>query len=132
MLKYSVGLDISAKTIHACISGIDATQKVTVKSSCKIDNSISGFKQLDQWVNKHCKQKEVPLVVNMEATGVYYENCALFLFKKGYSVSVLLPNKAKKWLQAEGLDYRNKYTRELEQALPLGLASTEAKLTSAV
>jgi transposase len=107
MLKYSIGLDISAKTIHACISGIDAAQKVTVKSSCKIDNTLSGFKQLDQWVNKHYRQKEIPLVVNMEATGVYYENCALYLFKQDYSVSVLLPNKAKKWLQSEGLKSKN-------------------------
>jgi transposase len=30
------------------------------------------------------------------------------------------------------IDYKNKYTRELEQALPLGLASTEATLTNAV
>lgn len=107
MLKYSVGLDISAKTIHCCISGIDATQKVTVKSSCKIDNTLSGFKQLDQWVDKHHKEKEIPLVINMEATGVYYENCALFLFKEGYSISVLLPNKAKKWLQSDGLKSKN-------------------------
>ena len=107
MLKYSVGLDISAETIHACISVIDAAQKVTVKSSYKIDNTLSGFKQLDQWVDKHYKQKDIPLVVNMEATGVYYENCALYLFKEGYAVSVLLPNKAKKWLQSEGLKSKN-------------------------
>jgi transposase len=102
-----MGLDISAKTINACISSIDASQKVTVKASCKIDNSKSGFKQLDTWVTKHRKQKEVPLVTLMEATGVYYENCAMYLFANGYSVSVILPNKAKKWMQAEGLKSKN-------------------------
>jgi transposase len=107
MLKYSLGLDISAKTIQVCISVIDAAQKVTVKSSRKIDNTLSGFKDLDQWVDKHHKHKDVPLVVTMEATGVYYENCALYLFKQGYSVSVLLPNKAKSWLKAEGLKSKN-------------------------
>jgi len=107
MLKYSVGLDISAKTIHVCISVIDAAQRVTVKSTRKIDNTVSGFKQLDEWVNKHYKQKGIALVVAMEATGVYYENCALRLFKHGYSVSVLLPNKAKKWLESEGLKSKN-------------------------
>lgn len=107
MLKYSVGLDISAKTIYACISSIDAVQRVSVKSSCKIDNTLAGFKQLHQWITKHHKQKDIPLVVNMEATGVYYENCAMYLFKQGYSVSVLLPNKAKKWLQSEGLKSKN-------------------------
>ncbi len=107
MLKYSLGLDISAKTIHACLSVIDAAQKVTVKSSRKIDNTLSGFKELDQWLDKHHKQKDVPLVITMEATGVYYENCALYLFKAGYSVSVILPNKAKSWLKAEGLKSKN-------------------------
>lgn len=107
MLKYSLGLDISAKAIQVCISVIDAAQKVTVKSTRKIDNTLSGFKDLEQWVNKHHKHKDVPLVVTMEATGVYYENCALYLFKQGYSVSVLLPNKAKSWLKAEGLKSKN-------------------------
>jgi transposase len=107
MLKYSLGLDISARTIQVCISVIDAAQKVTVKSSRKIDNTLSGFKDLEQWVDKHHKNKDVPLAVTMEATGVYYENCALYLFKQGYSVSVVLPNKAKKWLQSEGLKSKN-------------------------
>lgn len=107
MLKYSVGLDISAKTINACISSIDATQKVTVRSSCKIDNSKYGFKQLSAWIEKHRKQKEIPLIVGMEATGVYYENCALYLYGHGYSVSVILPNKAKKWMQADGFKSKN-------------------------
>jgi transposase len=102
-----MGLDISAKTVYACLSVIDAAQKVTVKSSCKVDNTTGGFKQLTQWANKHCKLQGIPLVICMEATGVYYENCALFLFKHGYSVSVLLPNKAKKWMQAEGIKTKN-------------------------
>lgn len=107
MLKYSVGLDISAKMIHACISTIDASQKVTVKGSCKIDNTMSGFKQLTTWINKHRKQKEIPLVMVMEATGVYHETCALYLYRDGFPISIVLPNKAKKWMQAEGLKSKN-------------------------
>jgi transposase len=78
-----------------------------VKSSTKFSNSLSGFKLLQGWILKHHKVKELPLVVVMEATGVYYENCALYLFKEGLSVSVLLPNKAKKWMQSEGLKSKN-------------------------
>jgi transposase len=29
----------------------------------------------------------------MEATGVYHENCALYLFEKGYNVSIIPPTK---------------------------------------
>src|SRR5690606_37720628 len=58
-------------------------------------------------IKRHYKQRELPLNTIMEATGVYYENCALYLFKGGYAVSVLLPNKSKKWLQSEGLKSKN-------------------------
>jgi hypothetical protein len=53
------------------------------------------------------KDSAIPLVTVMEATGVYYEQCAFFLFKAGYIVSIILPNKAKKYLQATGLKSKN-------------------------
>ena len=107
MLKYSVGLDISSEKIDCCISVIDINQKVTVKSSTVISNDLKGFKTLDNWIIKHHKEKVIPLVICMEATGVYYESCALFLFEKSYKVSVVLPNKAKKYLQAIGIKSKN-------------------------
>ena len=107
MLKYSIGLDISSKEFHACISVIDKSQKVTVKTSRKFSNTQGGFTGLDEWISKHHKQKEIPLFLCMEATGVYHENCAIYLFKKGYNVSIILPNKAKKYLQATGLKSKN-------------------------
>lgn len=33
-------------------------------------------------------------MINMEASGVYHENCAHYLHKKGYRVSITLANKA--------------------------------------
>ncbi len=92
MLKYSLGLDISSKEIHCCLSTIDNSQKVTIRGSRKIANTIKGFRDLEDWVIRHRKQKEIPSVICMEATGVYYENCAIYLSKAGFWVSVLLPN----------------------------------------
>jgi len=43
----------------------------------------------------------------MEATGNYHESCALYLFEKGYSVSVVLPNKAKNYLRSLGNKSKN-------------------------
>jgi transposase len=85
MLKYCVGLDVSSKDLYACLSAIDALQKVTVKCSAKFPNNSSGFNSIDAWLIKHHKQKDVPLVVVMEATGVYYEHLALFLYLRGIS-----------------------------------------------
>lgn len=107
MLKYSLGIDVSKKDLHACLSVIDATQQVKVKASKKIANQQHGFKELLSWLKKHRRETAIPLVITMEATGVYYEAAAFFLYKAGYDVAVVLPNKAKKYLQALGLKTKN-------------------------
>jgi transposase len=105
-LKYSVGLDVSSKKINACMSIIDEKQKVAVKSTCVIANTLKGFESLKDWIGKH-KKEEIPVVICMEATGIYHENCAYYLYEKGFSVSIILPNKAKKYLEAIGLKSKN-------------------------
>ncbi len=107
MLKYSVGLDISSKSINGCLSSIDNGQKVTVKTTQTFTNSKAGFKSMDTWIRKNRKDEKVPLVICMEATGNYHESCALYLFEKGYSVSVVLPNKAKNYLRSLGNKSKN-------------------------
>jgi len=107
MLKYALGIDVSKKDIHVCLSMIDSKQQVKVKASSKFANTTQGFKELLVWVSRHKKESDIPLVNVIEATGVYYEACALFLFKAGLSVAIVLPNKAKKYLQALGLRTKN-------------------------
>jgi transposase len=55
-----------------------SNQRVIVVSSKSFLNTLNGFKDMDEWVMKTMKEKEVPLVLCMEATGVYHENCALY------------------------------------------------------
>jgi transposase len=107
MIKYALGIDISMKSFHVCLSSIDLVQHVKVKSSSSFTNNLSGFKLLQQWLQKNYADQSLPLVIVMEATGVYYEQCAMFLFKLGYQVAIILPNKAKKYLQATGLKSKN-------------------------
>ncbi len=107
MLKYSLGIDVSKKDFHACLSVIDANQHVKVKASRKFSNNQQGFKELLLWLGIHRREVNVPLTIVMEATGVYYEFCAMFLFKAGLQIAVVLPNKAKKYLQAIGLKTKN-------------------------
>src|SRR5688572_3367103 len=105
--KYSLGLDISFETFDANFSVIDAEQKVRVIASHKFGNNPGGFKEVAKWIEKNRKQNDIRLVITMEATGLYYENCALFLFRKGYEIAVVLPNKAKKYMQSTGLKSKN-------------------------
>jgi transposase len=106
-VKYSLGIDISYETFDANFSVIDSNQKVKVIASTKFANTPNGFELCHKWIEKNRKQKDIRLVTTMEATGVYYENCALFLFKKGYTIAVVLPNKAKKYMQSTGLKSKN-------------------------
>jgi transposase len=107
MVKYSLGIDISAKSFHVCLSAIDQQQQVKVKASSTFQNKEEGFAQLERWIEKHRQQKELPLSIVVEATGVYYERCALYLHQKGYGVSVVLPNMAKKYLGSIGQKTKN-------------------------
>ena len=107
MIKYSLGIDISMKIFHACLSIIDNQQQVKVKATRKFTNNLAGFRDLHDWIKKHYKQHDIPLCIIMEATGVYYEQCAMYLHKKSFCVVVVLPNKAKKYLQATGLKSKN-------------------------
>lgn len=107
LVKYSLGIDISSETFDANLSVIDSNQNVKVVASRKFANSKSGFAECNQWITKHWKQRDIRLVIVMEATGVYYENCALFLFRSGYTVVVVLPNKAKKYMQSVGIKSKN-------------------------
>lgn len=125
MLKYSVGIDVSASKLACCMSAIDDQQHVRVLATCSVPNSTNGFKTLMRWIKSHHKSDHLPLVSVLEATGVYYENCALALTKAGLYVSVVLPNKSKKYMESLGLkskndkiDARGLARMGAEQALP--------------
>jgi len=106
ILKYSVGIDVSSEDLVAGFGLISRDLLSKVGKPRKFTNTTKGFKSLDRWIQKQQKAKSVKLGVVMEATGVYHENIAHFLYGKGYEIYVVLPNKAKRYLQSIG--YRSK------------------------
>ncbi len=106
LLKQSVALDVSKDQLDVCMAVIDTTQRVKVKATRKFANTPSGFKELESWVKKHA-DPAIPLVFTMEATGVYYEQVAWYLFNEQRSVSVVLPNKARQYAKSLGLKSKN-------------------------
>jgi len=102
ILKYSCGVDMSGKDFKACFSQIDFEQKVKVKGSRKFGNTASGYLAFAEWLKKYHKQKNITLKITIEATGIYHEKLTYFLYKKKYSVSVILPNRSKKYLESLG------------------------------
>lgn len=105
-LKYALGIDVSKDENQLCLSVLDDLQNVKIKASRKFSNTSKGFEQTQEWLKKHMKL-ELPLSIVLEATGVYHEQLAWFLYEQGYAVSIILPNKAKHYLKAVGLKSKN-------------------------
>ncbi len=105
-LKYSVSTDIGKDQFDGCVSVIDMDQQVRVIATKSFKNSEGGFNEFDKWQEIKCKEP-VPIVFIMEATGVYYEKLAWHLHRRGCHVSVVLPNKSKKYMQCLGLKSKN-------------------------
>ncbi len=107
MVKYSIGLDIGKEKIYTCFSMLDEKQQLFVKRSSSFPNNSKGFVKLSEWINKERKLLDAVLIVIMEATGVYHEQCALYLYEQGFDITVVLPNKAKKYIAALGIKTKN-------------------------
>jgi transposase len=106
LLKFSVGIDVDSKKLKCCFGSIDMKQAHKVQATRAFENNVEGFKALDTWIRKHWKDRSVSIVVTMEVTGVYHEQVANHLHEKGYVVSIVLANRAKKYMQSLG--YKSK------------------------
>ena len=102
LLKYGIGMDMAMETFDGCLSVIDCTQQVIIQSRCSFSNDKTGFDSFYGWVSKNMKLS-LPAVYLMEATGVYYEQLAWYLHSQNCNLSVVLPNKAKKYKESLGL-----------------------------
>jgi len=107
LIKYGIGTDISGDSFHACISVVDSHQRVKVKGTRKFSNTPVGFRDFWQWCCKHIKEPNIPVLFCMEASGVYHEALAYFVSEKGQNISILLPNKAKKYIESLGIKTKN-------------------------
>jgi len=89
MTQYSsfVGVDVASGSFMACVG--TAPWKLTVKP-VKFDNHEDGFASFLTWLKNNSLPPE-KTVVCMEATGVYSEGLAYFLFASGYTVAVEPP-----------------------------------------
>jgi transposase len=104
---YSLGLDVDKTSFKACLKVKEINSKSLVKATKTFSNTIQGFKELDQWIKKHKKLPDDQLKITMEATGVYHEHLAWHLHQLNYLVYIILPLRAKRYMQSLGLKSKN-------------------------
>lgn len=107
ILKYSMGLDVSKDWVFVSLVRIDRMQTVKVDASRKFSNTVAGLKELKAWLEKNHQHKTVPLVICMEATGVYHELFAFGLERANYYVSIIVPTHARRFMQSYGHHSKN-------------------------
>lgn len=102
MEKYCIGIDVDKKTIKVCLThrACDLSQKV--KASKTLSNSLVGFENLTEWLEKRIKDKNIDMSFVMEATGVYHEQLSYYLHQQEKNIHIVLPLKAKRYLQSLG------------------------------
>ena len=84
VIKQNVGIDVSKDKIDVSFSRLTVDFRTVVVSMRKFSNTAKGFKQLQDWVNGK-KEPDMSVHFTMEATGVYYEGLAYFLYEQeGY------------------------------------------------
>jgi transposase len=99
-IKYCLGNDISKNEMSVCFSQMDSQQHVSIKGSRKFQNSPGGWKALQAWIGRFRKDLNIPLMMVVEATGVYYEGFAYYFRDQGFNLHVLLPNKSKHYVKS--------------------------------
>src|SRR3972149_6601816 len=97
-IKYSVGVDIASSTFTASVGEIP--WKVVLKPQT-FENTEDGYQTLlERFAQHHLSAPNT--VVCMEATGVYSEGLAYFLYAKGYQVAVQSPLEVKRTFKPYG------------------------------
>lgn len=123
ILRQTVGVDVSKDTLDVAIVKLTTTFEIKIVANKKTKNDKEGYDQILKWSQQYL-EKEIPSGFTMEATGVYYEGFAYYLYEHKENVHVLLPNKAKKF--AESLDIKSK-TDKLDAQM-LGRMGVERKI----
>ncbi|HYN44396.1 MAG TPA: IS110 family transposase [Candidatus Limnocylindrales bacterium] len=99
ILKQAVGIDVSKGDFKICLGQIDEAFNKEFTFSKAYENTP---KAIRLFLKEVCKQivpgKTVQFV--MEATGVYHEALAHSIYGSGFSVCILLPNKAKAFIKS--------------------------------
>ena len=92
-----IGIDVSKLTLDVAIT-VDSKKILSIK---KVNNNLSGFKALEDWVRKHSsKQNSSAIHFCLECTGVYSQDLVEFLQERNdFLVSVVNPAQVKAFSQ---------------------------------
>ena len=106
IIKQNVGIDIAKDDFKVCFSVLRSDFEIKILGSRTFSNTYKGFQDFFLWTKNKRKSSDT-VYFTLEATGVYYEGLAYFLWKEpDFNVQLVLPNKVKHY--ARSLDVKSK------------------------
>ncbi len=124
VLKHSIGIDVSKDSLSVCSCKLmEDLQKEFVLGK-DVPNTPHGFRSLLKWIRSIEVQGPAPVVL-LEATGVYHEALAEYLYASGITVSIMQSGRVKRY--AQSLDQRSK--TDLLDSKMLSMLGSERSLS---
>ena len=93
-IKQCIGIDCAQDELVCSFGIMNENFDERIISNTKFKNNPTGFEKLLKW-NQKLSGPEVEVSFVIEATGVYHERVAVYLFENKCKISVVLPNKIK-------------------------------------
>lgn len=123
IFKQAIGIDCAKNDFESSYGKYYEDSEIEITARKKCSNNQQGFEKLDQFIAKS-SVKDVPMIIVMEATGVYHEKLACHLYDKGYHVCVVLPQRAKAFMNT----LKTKTVTDKEASKGLTVMGLEKKL----
>lgn len=92
IVKQACGIDVAQKELVVTLGRLYDDLNLALYAHKSFPNTQKGFNGLQEWIKKQT-DTAVELRYIMEATGVYHEKLAYFLYGQQRMVSIVLPNK---------------------------------------
>jgi Transposase and inactivated derivatives len=103
ILKQNTGTDVDSKSLKVSLQLLKADLSKKVKGSRTFNNTVKGFKELHQWIEKK-REPNLAVHLTLEVTGVYHENLVhYFEDQSDYIIHVVLPNISHAYLKSLNL-----------------------------
>lgn len=113
-LKQVAGIDVAKNELVVSLGRMNPDTSIEVFANKCFANTPKGFSDLLIWIGK-MMSGDTKVNFVMEATGIYHEAFAYYLFDKNQQLSIVLPNKISSY--ARTLDIKTVTDKSASQAI---------------
>lgn len=114
VVKQVLGVDVAQKELVVTLGRMFNDLTIDLYGYKVFRNNKTGIISLLKWVKSQIKE-DIKVQFVMEATGVYHQKFAYYLYEKGYNLSIVLPNKISNYMRT--LDTKTVTDKTASQAI---------------